>query len=297
MGQEACRAVEEDSRLELVAVIGRDWWSAPPSGRRHDQHDLASMATAASPDVLVDFAPPASVMQHATLCAAQGVHMVIGTSGFSEADISELERLFGSGPVAGDGSPAGESAGGSRAAGSRAAGDCTAGGGSADGDRPVAREHPPAANCVLAPNFAIGAVLASHLAAVAAPFADTVEIVEMHHDAKTDAPSGTSVATAREIAAARVRSGQGPFGGDPTTSHVLPCARGAQSEQGVRVHSVRMRGAVAHQEVVLGMTGQTLTIRHDSYDRASFMPGLLMAVKSVPSRRGFTVGLGALLGL
>jgi 4-hydroxy-tetrahydrodipicolinate reductase len=154
-----------------------------------------------------------------------------------------------------------------------------------------------AANAVVVPNFAIGAVLLLHLASIAAPHMDGVEIIELHHDAKRDAPSGTAMHTAEVIAAARRAAGSGSLPLDPTTDMVLAGARGAEAADGVHVHSVRLPGLVAHEEVIFGATGQSLTIRHDSYDRRSFMPGVLLAVRAVPDRPGVTVGLEALLGL
>lgn len=153
--------------------------------------------------------------------------------------------------------------------------------------------------CVVAPNFAVGAVLLMHFAAQAAAWFDTAEIIELHHDAKVDAPSGTALATA-----ARMEAASSDWARDPTEVEVLPGARGGLSGGGgVRIHSVRMRGMVAHQEVILGTTGQTLTLRHDSMDRVSFMPGVLAALRAVAGRSartlpgGLTVGLEAVLGL
>jgi 4-hydroxy-tetrahydrodipicolinate reductase len=154
-----------------------------------------------------------------------------------------------------------------------------------------------AANIVVAANFAIGAVLLLRFCELAAPFMDGVEVIELHHNAKRDAPSGTSLQTATRIAAARQRAGAGPLPEDPTTELVLPGARGGDGPGGVRVHSVRLPGLIAHEEVIFGATGQSLTIRHDSYDRKSFMPGVLLAVRSVPERPGMTVGIEAMLGL
>ena len=153
------------------------------------------------------------------------------------------------------------------------------------------------ANAVLVPNFAIGAVLLLHLCRIAAPHMDGVEIIELHHDAKRDAPSGTAMHTAAAIAAARGAAGSDPLPADPTTDFVLPGARGAEAPDGVHVHSVRLPGLVAHEEVIFGAPGQSLSLRHDSYDRRSFMPGVLLAVRSVAGRPGLTVGLEALLGL
>jgi 4-hydroxy-tetrahydrodipicolinate reductase len=152
---------------------------------------------------------------------------------------------------------------------------------------------PGPANCLLAPNFAIGAVLMMRFAELAAPWFDTAEIVELHHDAKLDSPSGTAILTARRMSAARaggLRGSEGPAPGPEP-------ARGVEAAPGVRVHSVRLRGLVAHQEVLLGTAGQILTLRHDSLDRSSFMPGVLLATKQVPGRRGFTLGLDPLLGI
>ncbi|MHB8220131.1 MAG: 4-hydroxy-tetrahydrodipicolinate reductase [Acidimicrobiales bacterium] len=153
------------------------------------------------------------------------------------------------------------------------------------------------ANAVVASNFAIGAVLLMRFCELAAPYMEAVEIIELHHEHKRDAPSGTALHTAEAIAASRLRSGAGPFTPDPTTHHVLTGARGAEGSGGVRIHSVRLNGLVAHEEVLFGALGQSLTIRHDSYDRRSFMPGVLLAVREVPNRRGLTVGLEALLNL
>jgi 4-hydroxy-tetrahydrodipicolinate reductase len=153
------------------------------------------------------------------------------------------------------------------------------------------------ANAVVVPNFAIGAVLLLHLCRIAAPHMDGVEVIELHHDGKRDAPSGTAMHTAAAIAAARREAGSGPLPPDPTTDVVLTGARGGEGPDGVRVHSVRLPGLVAHEEVIFGAPGQSLSIRHDSYDRRSFMPGVLLAVRAVPDRPGLTVGLEAFLGL
>lgn len=152
-------------------------------------------------------------------------------------------------------------------------------------------------NAVIAANFAIGAVLLMCFCELAAPFMDGVEVIELHHADKRDAPSGTSLRTAERIAAARERAGSGPLGPDRTTEAVLEGARGAEAAGGVRVHAVRLPGLVAHEEVVFGALGQALTVRHDSFDRRSFMPGVLLAIRSVGGRPGLTVGLEPLLGL
>jgi len=146
--------------------------------------------------------------------------------------------------------------------------------------------------CFIAPNFAIGAVLMMRFAELAAPWFESAEIIELHHDAKIDAPSGTALLTAQRMAAV-----SGEWGADPTRTEVLPGARGGLGPAGIRIHSVRLRGLVAHQEVLLGTAGQSLSIRHDSYDRSSFMPGVLLAIKAVSSHPGVTVGLDRLLDL
>ncbi len=151
-------------------------------------------------------------------------------------------------------------------------------------------------NCLIAPNFAIGAVLMMRLAELAAPYMDGAEIVELHHDGKLDAPSGTALTSARRIAEARESAQVASWQGDRTRNEVAKGSRGGEGPGGIRFHSVRLPGLVAHQEIILGTVGQSLTIRHDSYDRTSFMPGVLMAVKAVRGLRGLTVGLDQLLG-
>ncbi|WP_028047002.1 4-hydroxy-tetrahydrodipicolinate reductase [Cellulomonas sp. URHE0023] len=152
----------------------------------------------------------------------------------------------------------------------------------------------PGVGVLVAPNFALGAVLAMAFAAKAAPWFESVEVVELHHPDKIDAPSGTARHTATAIAAARAAAGVGPV--PDATSEGLEGARGA-SVDGIPVHSVRLRGLVAHEEILLGNAGEQLTIRTDSFDRVSFMPGVLLAVRQVGSRPGLTVGLDQLLDL
>jgi len=145
------------------------------------------------------------------------------------------------------------------------------------------------ANAIVAPNFAIGAALMMRFAEQAARYFDAAEVIELHHDRKVDAPSGTAITTAQRIGAARAGAWEAP-GGDG--SH--PGARGADVE-GIRVHGVRLPGLLAHQEVIFGSPGQTLTVRHDTIDRSAFIPGVLLAIRSVADRPGLTVGLDALL--
>jgi 4-hydroxy-tetrahydrodipicolinate reductase len=149
-----------------------------------------------------------------------------------------------------------------------------------------------ASNCLIAPNFAIGAVLMMRFAEIAAPFFETAEIIELHHDQKVDAPSGTAMMTVARMAAASA-----DWAPDPTRSTVLEGARGGTGPAGIPVHSVRLRGLVAHQEVLLGTTGQSLSIRHDSYDRSSFMPGVVLGIKRIGGVPGLTLGLDRLLGI
>ncbi|HEX2266684.1 MAG TPA: 4-hydroxy-tetrahydrodipicolinate reductase [Actinomycetota bacterium] len=145
-------------------------------------------------------------------------------------------------------------------------------------------------NVIVAPNFAIGAVLLQLFSALAARYFAAAEIIELHHEGKADAPSGTALATAERMAKARQEAWSGP------TGESLDGVRGGDVD-GIRIHSVRLPGLVAHQEVIFGGTGQTLTVRHDSLQRESFMPGVLLAIKSVVHHRGLTVGLEPLLDL
>lgn len=210
-------------------------------------------------DVVVDFTSPAAVIDNLSWCLRHGKDVVIGTSGFDAARLAQVSGLIADTPV--------------------------------DGNPPA--EMLP--RVLVVPNFSVGAVLMMKFAEQAARFFDSAEIIELHHAGKVDAPSGTAARTAAMIKAARTAAGLGPSPDSTTTES--PGARGAMIEE-VRVHSVRLAGLVAHQEVLLGGSGETLTIRHDSLDRASFMPGVLRAVRGVASLpAGLTVGLDSLLGL
>jgi len=159
------------------------------------------------------------------------------------------------------------------------------------------REHladAPSVGVLIAPNFALSAVLSMRFAALAAPYFESVEIVELHHPDKIDAPSGTALHTAKGVAAARAAKGVGPS--PDATTHDPDGARGAVVD-GVRVHSVRLRGLTAHEEVLLGNPGEQLTIRTDSFDRSSFMPGVLLGIREVAAHPGLTVGLDGYLAL
>ena len=152
----------------------------------------------------------------------------------------------------------------------------------------------PEVGVLIAPNFAVGALLMMSFARQAARFYESVEIVETHHPDKVDAPSGTAARTAGIVAQARAEAGLAPVP-DATTSDP-DGARGARVD-GIPVHALRLRGRVAHQEVVFGGPGEALTVRHDSFDRASFMPGVLAGIRGVADRPGLTVGLEQILGL
>ena len=154
------------------------------------------------------------------------------------------------------------------------------------------REVFTSSNILIAANFAIGAVLMMRFGELAAPFFESAEIVELHHENKLDAPSGTAMRTAERMAAASA-----DWLADSTEDEVLSGSRGGSGPGGIPIHSIRLRGLVAHQEVLFGTTGQSLTIRHDSYDRTSFMPGVLQACKVIDQHGGLTVGLDAYLGI
>ncbi|MFY1575020.1 4-hydroxy-tetrahydrodipicolinate reductase [Verrucosispora sp. WMMD703] len=233
MGAEVCRAVEAAADMKLVATVDQDDWLVD--------------AAEAGAEVLVDFTTPDVVMDNLHWCIDQGIHAVVGTSGFTEQRIEKVRGWLADRPDVG---------------------------------------------VVIAPNFGLGAVLMMQFAARAARYFESVEIVEQHHPRKLDAPSGTAMHTARLVAAARAEAGLGPV--PDATKDEIAGARGADVD-GVRVHAVRATGLVAHQEVLFGTTGETLTIRHDSYDRVSFMPGVLLAVRAVRNRPGLTLGLDALL--
>ena len=168
--------------------------------------------------------------------------------------------------------------------------------GFSDDDLEAFRSAFTTSSCLIASNFSISAVLMMRFAELAAPWFETAEIIELHHDQKIDAPSGTAVTTAQRMQAARAGAA-GEWPADPTEHEVYAGARGGAGPGGIRVHSVRMRGMVAHQEVILGALGQTLTLRQDSYDRSSYMPGVVLACKHVAEHPGLTLGLDALLGV
>jgi len=249
MGQQVVAAVCREPDLEMAGAIdlniSGDSLPLPNgSGNIPASADLDTMLSACHPDVMVDFSVAGAAMPAARTAIKSGVNLVVGTSGLSTDDISEIDRL--------------------------------------------AQEK--GVGAVVAPNFALGAVLMTHLAKIAAKYFDYAEIIELHHHQKTDAPSGTSLATARAMAEARGKPFQCPRGAESADS------RGKQVG-GISVHSVRLPGLMAHQEVLLGTDGQTLSIRHDTINRECYMPGVILAIKEVVGRKGLTYGLDALLGL
>jgi 4-hydroxy-tetrahydrodipicolinate reductase len=163
-----------------------------------------------------------------------------------------------------------------------------------DDQRRALRDASQHVGVVVATNFSIGAVLSERFAALAAPYFERVEIIELHHDRKVDAPSGTSLTTAKAIAEARRAAGEAPLV-DPTTRHTVEGARGADAVDGVKIHSVRLPGLVAHQEVLFGGPGEGLTIRHDSFDRHSFVHGVALAVEHIDSTPSFVEGISSFL--
>ncbi|GAB2820669.1 4-hydroxy-tetrahydrodipicolinate reductase [Lentzea nigeriaca] len=233
MGSEVVRAVEAAKDMEVVAAIDAD--------------DPLSGLVDAGVEVVVDFTHPDVVMENLSFCIANGIHCVVGTSGFDQSRLDAVAALLAGKPSVG---------------------------------------------VLIAPNFGIGAVLLMRFSEIAARYYESAEIIELHHPRKADAPSGTAAHTARLIAAAR--EGMDPM--PDATTQEEPGARGAVVD-GVRVHSLRISGMIAHQEVVFGGESETLTIRQDSLHRTSFMPGVVLGVREVVSRPGLAVGLDKYLDL
>jgi 4-hydroxy-tetrahydrodipicolinate reductase len=229
MGSEVVKAVTEAADCELVAAL--------------DQGDSLDALVKAGVQVVVDFTTPDVVMANLQFLIKNNIHAVVGTTGFSDDRIAQLNAWLAANPKSG---------------------------------------------VLIAPNFAIGAVLMMEFAEKAAKFFESAEIIELHHPNKVDAPSGTAARTAALISDARKRAGLSAM--PDATSSALDGARGANVGD-VPVHSIRLRGLIAHQEVLFGGLGETLTIRHDSLDRAGFMPGVLLGVRQVSSHLGLTVGL------
>jgi len=212
-----------------------------------DVGDPLSLLAECNTEVVIDFTHPDVVMDNLKFLIDNGIHAVVGTTGFTEERLAQVKSRL---------------------------------------------DANPHTAVLIAPNFAIGAVLSMHFAQQAARYFESVEVVELHHPQKADAPSGTAARTAKLIAEARKGMSPNP----DATSTGLRGARGADVD-GIPVHSVRLAGLVAHQEVLFGTQGETLTIRHDSLDRTSFVPGVLLAVRRIAQRPGLTVGIEPLLDL
>ena len=235
MGSETVKAINAADDLQLVAQL--------------DLGDSIDALLNNGAEVVVDFTHPDSVMKNLEFAISNGIHVVVGTTGFDDAKLQKIRSWLDSNPKVG---------------------------------------------AVIAPNFGLGAVLMMQFAAKAARYFESVEIVELHHPEKADAPSGTAARTAELISEQR-KAAKRPAMPDKTST-ALPGARGAKVGD-VPIHSVRLRGLVAHQEVLLGDLGETLSIRHDSIDRSGFMPGVILAVREVGKRPGLTFGLEHLMDL
>jgi 4-hydroxy-tetrahydrodipicolinate reductase len=233
VGTTMCAAVRAADDLTLSAEV--------------DAGDELTLLTDSGTEVVIDFTHPDVVMDNLKFLIDNGIHAVVGTTGFTDERLDQVRSWLSA---------------------------------------------KPGAAVLIAPNFAIGAVLSMYFAQKAAPYFESVEVIELHHPQKADAPSGTATRTAKLIAQARKDLPPNP----DATSTGLEGARGADVD-GVRVHSVRLTGLVAHQEVLFGTLGETLTIRHDSLDRTSFVPGVLLAVRQIAKHPGLTIGIEPLLDL
>ncbi len=250
MGRVIVNALCLEPETQIVGAIelkvAEDYLPLPDgSGKVPFSSDLGYILTTCQPDVLVDFTIAQAIMPAVRIATKQGVNLVIGTTGLTADELSEIDRLATANQV----------------------------------------------GAVVAPNFALGAILMIHLAKIAAKYLDYAEIIELHHNQKADAPSGTALATARAMAAAKGK----PFYRTPEQKKPSN-SRGEQVE-GVTIHSVRLPGLLAHQQVVLGGPGQTLSIRHDTISRECYIPGLILAIKGVTKHKGLVYGLDTLLGL
>ena len=235
MGQAVLAAISGADDLECVAQI--------------DLGDSLDLLTKNNAEVVIDFTQPDSVMGNLKFAIENGIHCVVGTTGFNDEKLAQLKKMISANPKVG---------------------------------------------VLVAPNFGLGAVLMMQFAAKAAKYFESAEIIELHHPNKIDAPSGTATRTAELMGDARKSAGL-PVMPDATATS-LDGARGSQVA-GIHIHSIRARGLVAHQEVIFGAQGETLTIRHDSLDRSGFMPGVLVAVREVGRHPGLTYGLEHFLNL
>lgn len=235
VGEQICIGVENAADMQLVSKV--------------DQDDSLQTLVDSGAEAIVDFTHPDAIMDTLEFCIANGIHCVVGTTGFTDERLAQVRAWLS--------------------------------------------EHPEV-GVLIAPNFAIGAVLMMHFSKVAAKYYETAEVIELHHPTKADAPSGTAARTAALIAAERESAGLADM--PDATSTGIDGARGADVD-GVRVHSVRMRGMIAHQEVIFGTQGEVLTIRHDSMDRTSFVPGVLLGLREIAQHPGLTVGIEEFMGL
>ena len=229
MGAETVAAIENASDLTLSSAL--------------DLGDSLDQLIKTGTEVIVDFTHPDSVMKNLEFAITNGIHVVVGTTGFDDKKLSELKNLLSKNPKVG---------------------------------------------ALIAPNFGLGAVLMMQFSQKAAQYFESVEIIELHHANKVDAPSGTAIRTAELITDARKQSKKGAM--PDASKTIIPGARGAKVGD-VPIHSVRSHGYVAHQEVIFGDAGETLSIRHDSINRTGFMPGVLIGVRNVAKHPGLTVGL------
>ncbi len=250
VGREVVNAVCREPETQVVGAVelqvSENYLSLPDgSGTVPFSSDLEHIITTCQPDVLVDFTIAQAVLPAVRIAAKQGVNLVIGTTGLTADELSEIEQLSMSHEV----------------------------------------------GAVVAPNFALGAILMIYLAKIAAKYLDYAEIIELHHHLKVDSPSGTSLSTAKAMVESRGK----PFS-QPPQQEKTSDSRGEQVD-GVAIHSVRLPGLMAHQEVILGALGQTLSIRHDTINRECYIPGMILAVKEVVKRQGLIYGLDAVLNL
>jgi 4-hydroxy-tetrahydrodipicolinate reductase len=229
MGAETVAAIESASDLTLSSAL--------------DLGDSLDQLVKTGTEVVIDFTHPDSVMKNLEFAINNGIHVVVGTTGFDDKKLSELKNLLSKNPKIG---------------------------------------------ALIAPNFGLGAVLMMQFSQKAAQYFESVEIIELHHANKVDAPSGTAIRTAELITDARKQSKKGAM--PDASKTIIPGARGAKVGD-VPIHSVRSHGYVAHQEVIFGDAGETLSIRHDSINRTGFMPGVLIGVRNVAKHPGLTVGL------
>jgi 4-hydroxy-tetrahydrodipicolinate reductase len=251
MGQEITRAVVCEPGLKAVGAVEKEVTQQYlPLTETLElialSSDLDSLLRSCDADVVVDFTEAEASMVAARTALKQRVNMVIGTTGLSQQDLTEIEKLC--------------------------------------------RVHKVGA--VVAPNFSLGAAVMIHLARLAARFFDHAEIIEMHHDEKADAPSGTAIATAEAMSQARGK----PFIYPKVAHQVLRNTRGGKMD-GIAIHSLRLPGFMAGQEVVLSGVGETLSLRHNAISRECYVPGVVLAIKEVTKRKGLTYGLDALLKL